>query len=91
MYEFLGQSTVTIQPSGGFRSFFRPMTRFFPRFFTQPVVVPPPCVPVQIPAGAALGRDTNGNLTVNGQTFCNNSVNYGARYAPVPYGPIYFP
>lgn len=96
-YDFLGQdgtmTTTTVAPSSGFRSFFLPIRRFFPTFFppSPAYVAPPPCVPVQVPEGV-LGRNTNGQLTVNGQTFCNTTPGYAAPAyrAPVPYGPIYF-
>lgn len=96
-YSFLGQdATVVVGPqSSGFGRFFRPITRFFPNFFpVQPRLYPvaPACIPVPVPAGT-LGRDANGNLTVNGQTHCYSPPSsmiptqpYGR---PVPYGPIY--
>jgi hypothetical protein len=80
IYDHLGQEATTMavtnpsSPSSGIRSFFRPITRFFPRFFPiQPryTFVDEGCIPVgPLPAGT-LGRDSNGNLTVNGQTYCN--------------------
>lgn len=91
-YSFLGQdATVVMSPqSSGFRSFFRPITRLFPNFSPFRPVYPaqPACIPVQVPAGT-LGRDTNGNLTVNGQTFCNPQSSSIVR--PVNYGNVYFP
>ena len=95
-YSFLAQdATVTVQPSGGFRSFFRPIFRFFPTVFptynTRPLL-PPPCLPVPVPAGT-LGRDSNGNLTVNGQTHCYTApyTAPGPLVRAVPYGPVFFP
>jgi hypothetical protein len=91
IYDHLGQTTTmtTTAPSSGFRSFFRPLTRFFfPNFF--PVYnLPPPqpaCIPVPVPAGT-LGRDSNGNLTLNGQTYCRP----GASYAPAYNAPLIVP
>jgi len=89
-YSFLAQDgTMTVTPSSsGFRGFFRPFTRFFfppPQFFPQNVAA---CIPVgPLPAGT-LGRDANGNLTVDGQTYCNPQA---SRVVARPYGPIYYP
>lgn len=89
-YSFLAQdATVTVSPQSGFRSFFRPMTRLFPTFFrSEPQRSFQTCVPVPLPEGV-LGRDANGNLTVNGQTYCS------PRATNDPYGtygrPAYYP
>lgn len=93
-YSFLAQDatmTTTVAPSSGFRSFFRPITRLFPSFFPFRPVYPvaPACLPVPVPAGT-LGRDANGNLTVNGQTHCYTAPYQGRPYG-VPYGNVYFP
>jgi hypothetical protein len=87
IYDHLGQEATmtTTASSSGFRSFFRPMARFFPRFFPiQPVYnFPPPCTPVPVPPGT-YGRDSYGNLTVNGSTWCSNPQ----PPAVLPYRPI---
>jgi hypothetical protein len=83
IYDHLGQdatmtatTSTTTAPS---RTFFQ---RMFPTFFpVRPSYyydftrfnLPPPrpaCIPSgPLPAGV-LGRDSNGNLTINGQTYC---------------------
>jgi hypothetical protein len=88
IYDHLGQdatmTATTSTTSTPSRTFFQ---RMFPTFFPiRPIFQPrytfvdEGCRPTgALPAGT-LGRDANGNLTINGQTWCQPRANYAPSY-----------